>query len=90
MDQDNVIRRAWRAEPVAIVTVIGTVLIAVLQATTSPEGWSSTTLAIAAIGAVMGLVERQSVFAPDTIDKLASESSKDDLDADASTPDVTP
>lgn len=87
MHQDNVIRRAWRAEPVAIVTVIGTVLIAVLEAMTS-DGWSATTLAIAAIGAVMGLVERQSVFAPDTIDKLASESSKEDLDTDPSEPDV--
>lgn len=88
MTRDNVITRAWRAEPVAIVTVLGTVSIAVLQATTSPGGWSLTTLLIAAIGALMGLVERANVFAPDTIDKLASESSKDDLDADSSVPDV--
>jgi hypothetical protein len=87
---DSIIGRAWRAEPVAIVTVLGTVALAAIEAMTASEGWSWQTVVIAAIGALMGLVARQNVYAPDTVDKLASEGSKDALDAEPSTPEVEP
>ena len=67
----DLLRRAWRAEPVAILTITGIVVQAVLDA--NAGGWDLATAFDAAIVALAGLITRSTVTSPRTAAALTAE-----------------
>lgn len=89
IEQRNPITKAWKAEPILILTV-ALVIIEAGVAATAVEGYTWQSVVLQVLTAISGLVGRQSVFAPDTVEKLSSPESKRALDHDPSTPGVDP